>query len=59
METRKNWIVCTFDDGYKGLIDFAMPILDEYGFTATVFVCTGLIGKIIGGIIRIHTLENT
>lgn len=45
METRKNWIVCTFDDGYKGLIDFAMPILDEYGFTATVFVCTGLIGK--------------
>lgn len=45
LETRKYWIVCTFDDGYKGLNDFAMPILNQYGFTATVFVCTSLIGK--------------
>ena len=44
-EERKSWIVCTFDDGYKGLNDFALPTLSKYGFTATVFVCTSLIGK--------------
>jgi len=44
-EERKSWIVCTFDDGYKGLYDFALPILNKYLFTATVFVCTSLIGK--------------
>ena len=44
-EERKSWIVCTFDDGYKGLNDYALPILIKYGFTATVFICTGLIGK--------------
>lgn len=42
---RQRYIVCTFDDGYKSLIDNAMPILDKYGFTATVFVCTDYIGK--------------
>lgn len=45
IETRRSWIVCTFDDGYKGLNDYALPILDQYGFTATVFICTSLIGK--------------
>ena len=25
--------------------DFALPIMSKYGFNATVFVCTGLIGK--------------
>lgn len=45
LEERKSWIVCTFDDGYKGLNDFALPILNKYGFTATVFICIGLIGK--------------
>lgn len=44
-EERKSWIVCTFDDGYKGLNDYALPILSQYGFTATVFICTNLIGK--------------
>ena len=44
-EERKSWIVCTFDDGYSGLNDFAFPIMNKYGFNATVFVCTGLIGK--------------
>lgn len=44
-EERRKWIVCTFDDGYKSLVDNAMGILANYGFTATVFVCTGLIGK--------------
>ena len=44
-EERKSWIVCTFDDGYSGVNDYALPIMKKYGFTATVFVCTSLIGK--------------
>lgn len=32
----------TFDDGNKGWNDFALPILNKHGFTATVFVCTSL-----------------
>ena len=44
-EERCKWIVCTFDDGYINLADIAMPILSEYDFTATVFVCTSLIGR--------------
>ena len=42
---RKNKIICTFDDGYKGVYQNALPILSRYGFTATVFVCPDLIGK--------------
>ena len=45
VEDKKKWIVCTFDDGYESLADIAAPILSEYKFTATVFICTGLIGK--------------
>lgn len=41
----KKWIVCTFDDGYKSLTRDALEILKKQRFTATVFVCTGLIGK--------------
>ena len=41
---RQSWIVCTFDDGYVGLYNHALPILSKYGFSATVFVCTSLIG---------------
>lgn len=44
-EDRKHYIVCTFDDGYKTLVTNAAPILHKYGFSATVFVCTSLIGK--------------
>ena len=42
---RKRHIVCTFDDGYVGLLQNAMPIMQQYGFTATVFVCTDYIGQ--------------
>lgn len=42
---RKRYIVCTFDDGYVGLLLNAMPIMQQYGFTATVFVCTDYIGQ--------------
>ncbi len=42
---RNRWVVCTFDDGYVSLIDNVLPILNKYGFTATVFVNTQMIGK--------------
>lgn len=44
IEERKHSIVCTFDDGYVGLLHNAMPIMNEFNFTATVFVCTDYIG---------------
>lgn len=37
--------IITFDDGYKNNYTHAFPILKEYGFPATVFVCSGLINK--------------
>jgi len=37
--------VCiTFDDGYRDFYTHALPILEQYGFTATVFVITRLAG---------------
>jgi peptidoglycan/xylan/chitin deacetylase (PgdA/CDA1 family) len=34
----------TFDDGYQDFLTTALPILERYGFTATLFVVAGLIG---------------
>jgi len=34
-------IVLTFDDGFEDFHSRAMPLLSQYGFTATVFVTTG------------------
>lgn len=45
IDERERWIVCTFDDGYTGLLDNALPILNKYGFTASVYVCTDYLGK--------------
>ncbi|RRD57545.1 polysaccharide deacetylase family protein [Tannerella forsythia] len=42
---RKYCIVCTFDDGYKGVLEHALPRLKRYGFTATIYVCTEYVGK--------------
>ena len=38
-------IVLTFDDGYGDFYSQAMPVLKQYGFTATIFMTTGWIGK--------------
>jgi len=35
----------TFDDGYEDFLQNALPVLERFGFTATVFVPVGLIGK--------------
>jgi peptidoglycan/xylan/chitin deacetylase (PgdA/CDA1 family) len=34
----------TFDDGYDDFIDYALPVLLRYGFTATAFVLAGRLG---------------
>jgi peptidoglycan/xylan/chitin deacetylase (PgdA/CDA1 family) len=38
-------IVITFDDGYRSFDTVAAPILRKFGFSATVFLPTGYIGK--------------
>jgi peptidoglycan/xylan/chitin deacetylase (PgdA/CDA1 family) len=38
-------LVITFDDGYKDFLVNAFPIMNKYGFTATVFLATGMLGS--------------
>jgi peptidoglycan/xylan/chitin deacetylase (PgdA/CDA1 family) len=38
-------IVITFDDGLKNFYSAACPILNQYGFSATIFVPTDFIGE--------------
>ncbi len=44
-EDEKKYCVISFDDGYKSLYDHARPVLKNYGFTATLYLTTGLVGK--------------
>ena len=37
-------VAITFDDGFKDFVTDAVPYLERYGFTATVFVSTGFAG---------------
>lgn len=34
----------TFDDGYRDLLTYALPVLTEFGFSATAFVLAGRFG---------------
>lgn len=36
----------TFDDGYLDNVEQALPILQKFGFTATCYVVSGLMGKV-------------
>ena len=38
-------VIITFDDGYQSVWDHAKPVLDQSGFTATVFLVFRAIGK--------------
>ena len=35
----------TFDDGYENFLHAALPILEKFGFTATVFMIAGKLGE--------------
>jgi peptidoglycan/xylan/chitin deacetylase (PgdA/CDA1 family) len=39
-------VVLTFDDSYQSLYENAFPVLREFGYTATVFVVAGYVGKL-------------
>ena len=38
-------VVLTFDDGYRDFYENAFPVLNQYGFTATVYLPTAFIGE--------------
>ena len=42
---KRNKVVITFDDGRRDNFTYAYPILKHYGFSATIFLITGLIRK--------------
>lgn len=44
MSNDKRIAIC-FDDGYKGVIEHAYPILKKYSVAATVFIITNFIGR--------------
>lgn len=46
-------LVITFDDGFADFHGAAWPVLDRHGFTATVFVTTGYIGRTAGWLARL------
>lgn len=42
--------VLTFDDGYASFLDYAFPLLEEYGFRATINV----VGRFAGGVFELR-----
>jgi peptidoglycan/xylan/chitin deacetylase (PgdA/CDA1 family) len=44
MAGMRNRVVITFDDGYLDFMTDAFPVLDEFGYAATVFLPTRFIG---------------
>jgi peptidoglycan/xylan/chitin deacetylase (PgdA/CDA1 family) len=38
-------VLITFDDGYHSLYKYALPVLSQYNFTATLFLSTSFIGN--------------
>jgi peptidoglycan/xylan/chitin deacetylase (PgdA/CDA1 family) len=38
-------VAITFDDGFANFAEEGMPVLQRHGFTATVYVITGMVGR--------------
>lgn len=38
-------VLITFDDGFQGCVDHAVPVLRKHGFTAVFYLVTGLMGE--------------
>lgn len=47
-------VVLTFDDGFQSVYDVAFPILQELGFTATIYPVTAYVGSTCGWDIGSH-----
>jgi peptidoglycan/xylan/chitin deacetylase (PgdA/CDA1 family) len=45
LDTPHSAFLLTFDDGYAELAEFAYPVIQEVGFTATTFLITDYIGR--------------
>jgi peptidoglycan/xylan/chitin deacetylase (PgdA/CDA1 family) len=43
--TAKGLVGLTFDDGYEDFLQEAVPVLERYGFSATVFLIASMLGK--------------
>jgi peptidoglycan/xylan/chitin deacetylase (PgdA/CDA1 family) len=41
----KGLVGLTFDDGYRDFLHTAVPVLESFGFSATVFVVVGMLGE--------------
>lgn len=39
-------VVVTFDDGFAGVHKYALPVLESLKVPASVFVCTGMLGRV-------------
>jgi peptidoglycan/xylan/chitin deacetylase (PgdA/CDA1 family) len=37
-------VILTFDDGYEDVYHFALPLLQQHGFTATFYIISGKVG---------------
>lgn len=42
--SRPGTVAITFDDGFRNLLSHAIPVLEEYGFPATIFAVSGYCG---------------
>ena len=47
-ESRGRSVLVTIDDGYRSVVELALPVLAEYGFPAVLFVPPGKLGATVG-----------
>lgn len=38
-------LALTFDDGYEGFLEYALPVLQRYGFPATIYAISNWLGR--------------